>query len=68
MMFCQKRGELKVQVHHFILLQLSSAFTIFHVGNHGDVYLGKNHAWSIEGIIGTMHLTMDGTNELVYKM
>ena len=52
----------------FHITPIEECFTIFHVGNHGDVYLGKNHAWSIEGIIGTMHLTMDGTNELVYKM
>ena len=34
------------------------------MGNHGHIYLGNNHAYSIKGI-GTMHLSVDDTNELV---
>ncbi|KAH7288390.1 hypothetical protein KP509_31G025000 [Ceratopteris richardii] len=48
----------------FHVTPIKECFTTFHAGSHGHVYLGNNHACSIEGI-GTVHLTVDGTNELV---
>ena len=38
--------------------------TTFNASSHGHVYPGNNHACSIEGV-GTMHLIVDGTNELI---
>ena len=43
---------------------IKECFTTLSVGSHGHVYLGNNHACSIEGI-GTVHLSIDGINELV---
>ncbi|KAH7302046.1 hypothetical protein KP509_23G053800 [Ceratopteris richardii] len=40
----------------FHVTPIKECFTTFHAGSHGHVYLGNNHACSIEGI-GTVHLT-----------
>ena len=55
-MVCHKHG-LWIQVCHSMLLpSIKERFTTFYASNHGHVYLGNNHACSIEGI-GTMHLS-----------
>ena len=48
----------------FHVTPLKECFVTFNVGSHGHVYLGNDHACSIEGI-GTVHLAINGTNELV---
>ena len=48
----------------FHVTPITKCFTTFHASNDGHVYLGNNHACSIEGI-STMHLIVDHTNELV---
>ena len=60
MMLCHKHGSSGFRY----IIPIKECFTTFHAGSHGHVYLGNNHACSIEGI-GTMHLIVDGTNELV---
>ncbi|MCO5561643.1 hypothetical protein L7F22_015264 [Adiantum nelumboides] len=48
----------------FHVTPIKECFSTFDAGKHGHVYLGNNHACSIEGI-GTVHLSIDDTNELV---
>ncbi len=47
----------------FHVTPVKECFVTFTAGSHGHVYLGNNHACSIEGI-GTVHLSTDGTNVL----
>ena len=48
----------------FHVTPIKECFSTFTTGSHGHVYLGNNHACSIEGI-GTVHFSTNGTNELV---
>ena len=48
----------------FLVTLVKECFATFNAGSHGHVYLGNNHACSIEGI-GTVHFSTNGTNELV---
>ena len=48
----------------FHVTPIKECFSTFTAGSHGHVYLGNNHACSIEGI-GTVHFSTNGTNELV---
>ena len=71
MMLLHNHG-LWIQVHHSMLLLLSSVLRPF-IHAAMDIYLGNNHAYSIECInhaysiegIGIVHLIVDGTSELV---
>ena len=48
--------------HH--VTPLKECFSTFHAGSQGNVYLGNDYACPIEGY-GTLHLCVDGTNDLV---
>ena len=48
----------------FHVTPIKECFATFSAGKHGHIYLGNNHACSIEGI-GNVHLSVDGKNELV---
>ena len=43
---------------------IKECFSTFYAGSQGNVYLGNDHACPIEGY-GTVHLGVDGTNDLV---
>mgnify|MGYP000016945791 CR=1 FL=1 len=48
----------------FHVTPIKECFSTFTAGSHGHVYLGNNHACSIDGI-GIVHFSTNGTNELV---
>ena len=48
----------------FHVIPIKEFFSTFTAGSHSLVYLGNNHACSIEGI-GNVHFSTNGTNELV---
>ena len=48
----------------FHVTPIKECFSTSIAGSHGHVYLGNNHAWSIEGI-GIVRFSTNGTNELV---
>ena len=54
-------------VDSFHVTPIKECFTNFHEGSHGHVYLGNNHACSIEGI-GTMHLDFRSKEPCNYKV
>ena len=48
----------------FHVTPVKECFVTFNAGSHGHVYLGNNHACSIEGI-GTTHLSLGDASELI---